>query len=56
MQGDVRWINDGHRLRKAVSGLQGIAFSRPLLEHLVRDRVRALPGVTVCARPRTCWT
>ena len=49
VQDDVRWINDGHRLRNAVSGMHGIAFSRPLLEHLVRSRVRALPGVTVCA-------
>jgi 2-polyprenyl-6-methoxyphenol hydroxylase-like FAD-dependent oxidoreductase len=49
VQADVRWINDGHRLRKAVSGMHGIAFSRPLLEHLVRSRVSALPGVTFCA-------
>ena len=49
VQADVRWINDGHRLRPAVSGMRGIAFSRPLLEHLVRSRVRALPGVTICA-------
>jgi 2-polyprenyl-6-methoxyphenol hydroxylase-like FAD-dependent oxidoreductase len=48
VQADVRWINDGHRLRQAVSGMQGVAFSRPLLEHLVRSRVRALPGVTTC--------
>ena len=25
VQADVRWINDGHRLRKAVSGMHGIA-------------------------------
>ena len=49
VQQDVRWINDGHRLRKALSGMHGIAFSRPLLEHLVRTRVRALPGVTICS-------
>jgi 2-polyprenyl-6-methoxyphenol hydroxylase-like FAD-dependent oxidoreductase len=46
VQADVRWVNDGHRLRKAPSGMQGIAFSRPLLEDRVRERVRALPGVT----------
>jgi 2-polyprenyl-6-methoxyphenol hydroxylase-like FAD-dependent oxidoreductase len=49
VQADVRWINDGHRLRQAVSGMHGIAFSRPLLEYLVHSRVRALPGVTFCA-------
>ncbi len=46
VQQDVRWVNDGHRLRKAVSGMRGIGFTRPLLEHLVRARVRALPGVS----------
>ena len=49
VQDDVRWITDGHRLRKGSSGMRGIAVSRPLLEDLVRTRVRALPGVTVCA-------
>jgi 2-polyprenyl-6-methoxyphenol hydroxylase-like FAD-dependent oxidoreductase len=49
VQRNVTWINDGHRLRKATSGMQGIAFSRPLLEDLVRSRVRALPGVSICA-------
>jgi 2-polyprenyl-6-methoxyphenol hydroxylase-like FAD-dependent oxidoreductase len=48
VQADVRWINDGHRLRRAISGMHGIAFSRPLLEYLVLSRVRALPGVTIC--------
>ncbi|MFD2091875.1 FAD-dependent oxidoreductase [Blastococcus deserti] len=49
VQADVRWVNDGHRLRRARSGMEGIAFSRPLLEDLVRKRVRATPGVTVRA-------
>ena len=48
VQDDARWINDGHRLRQAVSGMQAIAFTRPLLEDLVRTRVRALPGITIC--------
>ena len=46
VQADVRWVADGHRLRRAVSGMEGISFSRPLLEDRVRDRVRALPGVS----------
>jgi 2-polyprenyl-6-methoxyphenol hydroxylase-like FAD-dependent oxidoreductase len=46
VQDAARWINDGHRLRRAVSGMHGIAFSRPLLEDLVRTRVRALRGVS----------
>ena len=55
VQGDVRWVNDGYRLRAQTCGLQGIAFSRPLLEDRVRARVRALPGVTA-VHPRTYWT
>jgi 2-polyprenyl-6-methoxyphenol hydroxylase-like FAD-dependent oxidoreductase len=46
VQGNVRWVNDGYRLLKGTSGMEGIAFSRPLLEDRVRARVRALPGVT----------
>jgi flavin-dependent dehydrogenase len=49
VQADVTWVNDGHRLRRAVSGMQGIAFTRPLLEDRVRVRVRSLPGVTLRA-------
>jgi 2-polyprenyl-6-methoxyphenol hydroxylase-like FAD-dependent oxidoreductase len=47
VQRDVRWVNDGYRLRQHPSGLEGIAFSRPLLEDRVRARVRSLPGVTL---------
>jgi flavin-dependent dehydrogenase len=47
VQGDVRWVNDGYRLRQHPSDLQGIAFSRPLLEDRVRARVRSLPGITL---------
>lgn len=47
VQADVRWINDGHRLRKQHSGMRGIAFTRPLLEDRVRNRVRSLPQVTL---------
>jgi 2-polyprenyl-6-methoxyphenol hydroxylase-like FAD-dependent oxidoreductase len=47
VQGDVRWVNDGYRLRPQRCGLQGIAFSRPLLEDRARARVRSLPGITL---------
>jgi 2-polyprenyl-6-methoxyphenol hydroxylase-like FAD-dependent oxidoreductase len=47
VQRDVRWVNDGYRLRPQRCGLQGIAFSRPLLEDRVRTRVRSLPGITL---------
>jgi 2-polyprenyl-6-methoxyphenol hydroxylase-like FAD-dependent oxidoreductase len=46
-QEDVRWVNDGHRLRKQRSGMEGLSFSRPLLEDRVRTRVRSLPQVSV---------
>ncbi|WP_203743967.1 FAD-dependent oxidoreductase [Actinoplanes cyaneus] len=41
----VHWYNDGHRMRRAPSDLIGIGVSRPLLEHVIRSRVAALPGV-----------
>ncbi|HEY6596018.1 MAG TPA: FAD-binding monooxygenase [Asanoa sp.] len=44
--GDVRMHFDGHRLRRTHSGLTVVSVSRALLEHHVRRRVRALPGVT----------
>lgn len=49
MQRDVRWYNDGHLLRQAPIGMQGIAMSRPLLEDRVRARVLTLPGVELVA-------
>ena len=49
VQGDVRWYNDGHLLRQAHTGMQGIALSRPLLEDRVRARVLGLPGVELVA-------
>jgi 2-polyprenyl-6-methoxyphenol hydroxylase-like FAD-dependent oxidoreductase len=39
------WINDGIRQADYVSGMRGLAASRPFLEGHVRARVRALPGV-----------
>jgi hypothetical protein len=41
----VHWYNDGQRMRRAPSTLVAVGASRPLLEHVVRTRVAALPGV-----------
>ncbi|MCA2211893.1 FAD-dependent oxidoreductase [Jidongwangia harbinensis] len=41
----VHWLNDGYRMRRAHSGLIGVGVSRPLLEHVVRERVRRLSNV-----------
>jgi 2-polyprenyl-6-methoxyphenol hydroxylase-like FAD-dependent oxidoreductase len=45
--GNVRWYLNGRRLPQAQSGLPAVAGSRPLIEHGIRARVRALPNVTV---------
>ncbi|MDI1463810.1 squalene monooxygenase [Catellatospora sp. KI3] len=50
IQGDVVWINDGHRLVRTPTGLQGLAVSRPALESYVRTRVLELPNVELRAR------
>lgn len=47
LHGDVHWYNDGHRMRRAPSTMIAFGMSRPLLEHAVRSRVAALPGVTL---------
>lgn len=47
VQGDVRWFNDGHLLLPAASGLPCLMISRPALEHHLRSRVAALPGVEI---------
>jgi 2-polyprenyl-6-methoxyphenol hydroxylase-like FAD-dependent oxidoreductase len=46
-QADARWYLDGYLLKPAPCGLIGIALSRPVLEHLIRTRVAALPGVRI---------
>ncbi|MET7549698.1 FAD-dependent monooxygenase [Streptomyces sp. NPDC005500] len=46
-QADVHWRLDGHLLCPEPSGLIGYGASRPLIEHLVRRRVAALPGVRI---------
>ncbi|MGC5015795.1 FAD-dependent oxidoreductase [Streptosporangium sp. DT93] len=43
----VHWYNDGHRMHRAPSELRAFGVSRPLLEHAVRARVTALPGVSI---------
>lgn len=44
-QGEALWYLDGHLVRRAPSGLVSYGAGRPLVEHLVRARVAALPGV-----------
>ncbi|SDT66269.1 NAD(P)/FAD-dependent oxidoreductase [Actinoplanes derwentensis] len=44
---DCRWYLDGYAMRQAPSSMQCYGVSRPLLEHLVRRRVRALPDVEI---------
>jgi 2-polyprenyl-6-methoxyphenol hydroxylase-like FAD-dependent oxidoreductase len=43
----VDWVNNGHPMLKAPSALMAFGISRPLLEHVVRARVAALPGVSL---------
>ncbi|MGW4466193.1 FAD-dependent oxidoreductase [Micromonospora sp. NPDC004704] len=49
LQRDCVWINDGRRIPRVTSGLDGLCVSRPALEAYVRDRVRALPQVEIHA-------
>ncbi|RKT19394.1 flavin-dependent dehydrogenase [Streptomyces sp. 1114.5] len=44
--GDIRWYFNGLRLRQARTGLPSVPATRPVLEHHLRERVRALPEVT----------
>ncbi len=46
-QADVHWYLDGYLVKPALSGLTGIALTRPALEQLIRARVAALPGVRI---------
>jgi 2-polyprenyl-6-methoxyphenol hydroxylase-like FAD-dependent oxidoreductase len=50
LQRDCVWINDGHPLARAASGLQGLCVSRPALEGYVRGRVASLPNVVLVDR------
>ncbi|TDC69743.1 FAD-binding protein [Micromonospora sp. KC606] len=47
VQRDCLWVNDGHRIPRVASGLEGLCVSRRALEAYVRDRVRALPNVEI---------
>ncbi|HSK91860.1 MAG TPA: hypothetical protein VK875_11165 [Euzebyales bacterium] len=49
-QATTRWINERHRMRRAPSGLLGLAVSRPLLEGVVRQRLGDLHNVEIVAR------
>lgn len=42
---EVDWINNGYLMRRSPSTLKAFGIGRPLLEHTVRTRVAALPGV-----------
>ncbi|MEE4540636.1 FAD-dependent monooxygenase [Streptomyces sp. V4-01] len=46
-QADFSWYLDGHKLAVAASGLRGYGVTRPLIETMIRDRVRSLPQVTL---------
>jgi 2-polyprenyl-6-methoxyphenol hydroxylase-like FAD-dependent oxidoreductase len=50
VQRDFVWVNGGNPLPRAESGLRGLCVSRTTLEAYVRERVAALPGVTVLDR------
>jgi 2-polyprenyl-6-methoxyphenol hydroxylase-like FAD-dependent oxidoreductase len=41
------WTIGGVRLARGATGVQGIGVTRPFLEHRVRTRVAALPGVSI---------
>ncbi|MBO0869306.1 MAG: FAD-binding monooxygenase [Micromonosporaceae bacterium] len=45
--GNVRWYLGGRRLPRSPAGLPTVVGSRPLIEHGIRARVRALPSVTL---------
>ncbi|MFL6163313.1 MAG: FAD-dependent oxidoreductase [Jatrophihabitantaceae bacterium] len=41
------WLVGGGRLARGPAGVPGVGVTRPFLEHRVRTRVAALPGVTI---------
>lgn len=47
MGGNMQWYTHGGYRRRFHSGLMGATMSRPFLEYLVRQRVQALPNVTL---------
>ena len=44
---NVRWYINGHQLSRVDAGLPAISASRPLIEGTIRDRIRALPNVSI---------
>jgi 2-polyprenyl-6-methoxyphenol hydroxylase-like FAD-dependent oxidoreductase len=50
VQADFHWYFDGRLLKPTHSGMTGVGASRVLLEHRLRARVGALPGVTIHGR------
>ncbi len=47
---DSRWYQHGGYHLDARSGLRGLAMTRPLIEGIIRERVRALPNVVIQER------
>jgi 2-polyprenyl-6-methoxyphenol hydroxylase-like FAD-dependent oxidoreductase len=47
VQSDIHWWVDGHLIKPEPSGIIGFSCSRRLLEHTVRERVKALPEVEI---------
>ena len=45
---DGHWLVGGGLLARGQAGVRGIGATRPFLEHHVRSRVAALPGVGIC--------
>jgi 2-polyprenyl-6-methoxyphenol hydroxylase-like FAD-dependent oxidoreductase len=44
---DGTWFLEGGPIRKTKSGAEGVLVSRPLLESVVRSRIRAIDGVDI---------
>ena len=44
---DGRWFIEGGDLARSASGTRSVMSSRPLLEDVVRGRVRTLPGISI---------
>lgn len=40
------WFIGGGSLKRGIAGIRGMGFTRPYVEHMVRQRVAALPNVT----------
>jgi 2-polyprenyl-6-methoxyphenol hydroxylase-like FAD-dependent oxidoreductase len=47
VQSDIHWWVDAHLIKPEPSGIVGFSCSRRLLEHTVRERVKALPEVEI---------